>query len=338
MTTFSRVPPAPRGLHAWSCVDMPGGGSEGPPCDPSSMVVRLPVLVAAAMAAVLVTAACEGDDDGVQARPSPSTSDTSTSATPAPTPSTPPPSTPPPAPTPTPTPTPVWQVGATPLPLRTDGFGQNLPTPPELVDRRLPTTDYLPPPADGAYHSEIRPIDQATRDRMGTTWTPECPVTLDELRYLNVGFWGFDGRPHTGELIVHRDAAENVVEVFGKLFAAQFPIEEMRLINTGDVQAPPTGDGNVTAGFVCRATRQSTQWSAHAYGLAIDINPFHNPYQRGDLVLPELASAYLDRANNRPGMIQPGDVVDTAFADIGWSWGGRFRSLKDYQHFSATGR
>ncbi len=187
-------------------------------------------------------------------------------------------------------------MGATPLPLRPDGFGQTLPTPPELVDRRLPTVDHLPPPADGAYHSEIHPIDQATRDRMGNTWTEQCPVTLDELRYLNVGFWGFDGRPHTGEIIVHRDVAEDVVGVFGKLFAAQFPIEEMRLINTGDVQAPPTGDGNITAGFVCRATRQSTQWSAHAYGLAIDINPFHNPYQRGDLVLPELASAYLDRS------------------------------------------
>ena len=52
---------------------------------------------------------------------------------------------------------------------------------------------------------------------------------------------------------------------------------------------------------MCRAARQQTNWSAHAYGLAIDLNPFDNPYQRGDLVLPELASSYLDRSWKRAG-------------------------------------
>ena len=41
------------------------------------------------------------------------------------------------------------------------------------------------------------------------------------------------------------------------------------------------------------------------YGLAVDLNPFQNPYRRGNLVLPELASAYLDRDRVRPGMIRP---------------------------------
>jgi hypothetical protein len=40
----------------------------------------------------------------------------------------------------------------------------------------------------------------------------------------------------------------------------------------------------------------------------------------------------------RPGMIVDGDVVVRAFAGAGWGWGGHFRSLKDYQHFSASGR
>ena len=65
-------------------------------------------------------------------------------------------------------------------------------------------------------------------------------------------------------------------------------------------------------------------WSEHAYGRAIDINPFHNPYERGDVVLPELASAYLDRGNVRPGMIVAGDAVTQAFAAIGWGWGGEW--------------
>ena len=82
----------------------------------------------------------------------------------------------------------------------------------------------------------------------------------------------------------------------------------------------------------------SGSWSRHAYGLAVDVNPFHNPYLKGDLVLPELATAYLDRANHRPGMIQPGDVAVEAFAAMGWPWGGNWNTLLDYMHFSDNGR
>jgi hypothetical protein len=79
-------------------------------------------------------------------------------------------------------------------------------------------------------------------------------------------------------------------------------------------------------------------WSMHAYGLAIDINPFHNPYEKGELIIPELAMSYLDRDQNLPGMIHDGDVVVAAFADIGWGWGGDWKTLKDYMHFSQNGR
>jgi hypothetical protein len=172
---------------------------------------------------------------------------------------------------------------------------------------------------------------------MGETWQPGCPVGLGDLRYVTVSFRGFDGRAHTGELVVNRGVAAGVVSVFARLYAARFPIEEMRLVTGADLTAHPTGDGNNTAAFVCRAARKQTRWSAHAYGLAVDLDPFQNPYRRGDLVLPELASAYLDRSRARPGMIRQGDVVTTAFAAIGWTWGGTWRSPKDLMHFSATG-
>lgn len=88
--------------------------------------------------------------------------------------------------------------------------------------------------------------------------------------------------------------------MFRRLFAAAYPIEEMRLPTTADLEAAPTGDGNDTAAYVCRTTRGSSVLSAHAYGLAIDVNPFLNPYEKGDLVLPELAGAYLDRSCRLP--------------------------------------
>ena len=167
----------------------------------------------------------------------------------------------------------------------------------------------------------MRPIGAAVRDRMGTTWRPGCPVGLDDLRYVTVSFRGFDGRPHTGELVVHERVAAEVVSVFARLYRARFPIEEMRLVTGADLAAHPTGDGNNTAAFVCRGARKQTRWSAHAYGLAMDVNPFQNPYRRGDLVLPELAGAYLDRADRRPGMIRPGDAVTAAFAAHGLDLG-----------------
>jgi len=181
-----------------------------------------------------------------------------------------------------------WELGAHPLPLRPDGLGEMRPTPPELVERRFATVDLLPPPADGRFHSTIGPVTDEIRERMGKTWSPECPVGLDGLRYLMVSFRGFDGLAHTGELIVAAPEADGIASVFEALFAADYPIEEMRLPTTADVDAHPTGDGNDTAALHCRATTGGTGWSAHAYGLAIDVNPFINPYQKGDIVLPEL--------------------------------------------------
>jgi hypothetical protein len=233
----------------------------------------------------------------------------------------------------------TYRLGVHALPLRADGFGEVRPTPPSLRVRRYRTRDLLPPPADGRFHGTIGPVTPAIRARMGETWSPRCPVPLSGLRYLTMGFRGFDGRAHTGEMVVNARVATGVVRVFRTLFEQRFPIEEMRLPTTADLDAPPTGDGNNTASTVCRPMRGSTTtWSAHAYGLAIDLNPFDNPYQHGDLVLPELASAYLRRGWVRPGMVEPGSVAVRAFASIGWSWGGDWSSLKDYEHFTATGR
>ena len=228
-----------------------------------------------------------------------------------------------------------WTVGAKPLPVQPNGYGKVEPTPAALVDRRLPTTDFLPPPADGRFHSTVAPVPGAVLRR--STWQSACPVRSDQLRYLTMSFWGFDGKPHTGEMLVNARVADAVPTVFAKLYAAHFPIEDMRVASAADQTAPPTGDGNDTTAFVCRPAVGETTWSAHAYGLAIDVNPFCNPYRDGDLVVPELASSYLDRTNVRPGMVLPGDATIRAFASIGWTWGGSWTSPKDLMHFSSNG-
>lgn len=230
---------------------------------------------------------------------------------------------------------PAW-LGTRPLPLRPDGFGEVQATPRELRDRRFTLPDTLDPLAGRGFAARVEPVPPDVLAR--STWQPDCPVAADELSWVRLTFWGFDDARHTGELLVNARVADDLVSVFRRLYETRYPIEEMRVTRLDELDAAPTGDGNNTGAFACRATVNSNgQLSQHAYGLALDLNSFQNPYEKGDLVLPELASSYLDR-DDREGVIHDGDVVVAAFAEIGWEWGGDWQSLKDYQHFSANGR
>ena len=228
-----------------------------------------------------------------------------------------------------------WIVGATPLPRRPDGYGVVRSTPPALVDRRLPTIDRLPPPTTNAFVSTIIPVPPDVLAR--SSWTPACPVKVEQLRYLTMSFRGFDARAHTGEMLINAAVAQTLVDVFKKLFTAGFPIEEMRISSGAELNLPPTGDRNNTDGFICHPKRGQTQWPAQAFGLAVNINPFHNPYVGGDLVVPELASSYLSRDRVRSGMILDGGPVVRAFDAAGWKWGGRWPGPVNFAHFSTDG-
>lgn len=229
---------------------------------------------------------------------------------------------------------PTW-LGTRVLPRTAAGFGRVEETPPVLRDRRFTLPDTIPELPGGGFASrvEIAPATVVAR----STWRQGCPVAASDLAWVRLTFRGFDDRRHTGELLVGRTVARAVVSVFRQLYDERYPIEEMRITRRDELDAPPTGDGNHRGSFNCRPAVGQKVFSQHAYGLAIDVNPFQNPYLKGDLVLPELASAYRDRARKRPGMILPGDAVVRAFASIGWKWGGYWHSAKNLQHFSENG-
>jgi hypothetical protein len=236
------------------------------------------------------------------------------------------------------TPAPVW-LGTRALGPAGGGPVAPQQTPPELLDRRIVTADVLPPPPDDVFAARVAEVPADVLAR--STWQPGCPVAAGELRYVTVAFWGFDGRPHTGEVLVHADAVDVVVAVFESMHDERFPLEEVRIITPADLTAAPTGDGNVTSVFVCRPAVGSSRWSAHAYGRALDVNPFHNPYERGSgadrVVLPELATAYTDRSRWLPGMLEDGSAAVRVARESGWVWGGDYRSVRDWMHLSADG-
>jgi hypothetical protein len=184
------------------------------------------------------------------------------------------------------------------------------------------------------FHAHVTPIPAGYHL---TSWRPGCPVARSDLRVVTVTHWGFDRRVHTGQLVVANRAAPAIISALRSLFAARFPIRRMELVERYGADDGRSMAADNTSAFNCRRVEGSTSWSAHAYGLAIDINPLENPYIRRGQVLPPAGRAFLDRGRWRLGMIHAGDVVVRAFAAVGWPWGGNWHEPTDYQHFSATG-
>lgn len=214
--------------------------------------------------------------------------------------------------------------------------------------RRRGPAGLRPPPGTRlpdlpAYAAAVSRLDAQTRQRMrGASHRAGCPVPLDRLRHLELSYVGFDGRSHTGEMVVAAGVAGDVVDVFGELYDARFPIRGMRLVDAYGGDDDRSMAANNSSGYNCRFVEGTRTFSDHARGRAVDVNPVQNPYLTGGRVLPPAGSAFAgaDRgADAQPaaGAVHAGDVVVRAFTSRGWTWGGTW-SEPDYQHFSAPRR
>jgi hypothetical protein len=211
--------------------------------------------------------------------------------------------------------------------------------PPEAPPSDSAPPESAPPESAPSYGATVAPIDESTRARMTYSWRDGCPVPPEDLRLLTLPHWDDAGASVLGELVVHADAADAMVDAFGRLYALRFPIARMELVDVylGDDDASMRA--NNTSAFNCREIDgQPGTWSQHSYGRAVDVNPLVNPWVRGTQVDPPEGASYADRSIRVPGGIYAGDEVVTAFASVGWKWGGNWSGSKDYQHFSANGR
>jgi hypothetical protein len=183
-------------------------------------------------------------------------------------------------------------------------------------------------------------VEHVTGADLRFSWRAGCPVGPSGLRRIRLGYWGFDGAPHTGQIIVNAAVTGAVTGVFRKLYAERFPIRRMQPVDVYRGSDDRSMAADNTSGFNCRyaVAPGPRSWSVHAYGEAIDVNPVENPYIEGGKVRPPAGAAFTDRTGVRPGMAVRGGALVQAFAHAGWSWGGRWTASPDYQHFSANGR
>ncbi len=189
---------------------------------------------------------------------------------------------------------------------------------------------------DGFYYEPIS--NEIFKRISGISYPVDCTVPLDDLRYVVLQYVDFNGESQSGEMICGKSIAQDVVEIFYELYTSGYQIERIRLVDEYGGDDTASMLANNTSCFNYRVVEGTTRLSNHARGVAIDLNPFYNPYitynKDGTTnISPEGSEAYADRSAAFPYKIDENDLAYKLFKAHGFRWGGDWNSSKDYQHF-----
>jgi hypothetical protein len=152
---------------------------------------------------------------------------------------------------------------------------------------------------------------------------------LDNLSLVDVYYYGFDNKLHKGQVIIHKEAVLDIIEIFEFIRESRFPVEKVIPISKYDWSDENSMMDNNTSAFNYRFISGTRVISNHAAGLAIDINPKLNPYIKNGSSLP--TNCVYD--TTKAGTLSASSQLVNEFKQRGWQWGGDWKTLKDYQHF-----
>ncbi|MEO5646433.1 MAG: N-acetylmuramoyl-L-alanine amidase [Candidatus Paceibacterota bacterium] len=182
------------------------------------------------------------------------------------------------------------------------------------------------------FQSAINPLTPAQQAVMKNySYRAGCPVSLDDLRAVNVSYSNFSGVTQQGTLIVNQSVADKTVAAFKALFEAKFPIKQIQSIDSYEGMDTISMAADNTSAFNCRPVAGSTTFSEHSSGTAIDINPKENP----SFAKAMAGEAFMKTAKSK-GTITP--ATAKILKEAGFKWGGDWTIKKDYQHFSVSGK
>ena len=206
----------------------------------------------------------------------------------------------------------------------------------EILDEQPDQKEDIADDSDGTFTSEHIP-DAVFARMSGVSYPADCTIAREDLRYLRLSYYDFNGQSQVGEMVCNKKIADDLVSIFKELYARGYQIEKMKLIDDYGGDDDLSCAENNTSCFNYRTVAGSTNLSKHALGLAIDINPFYNPYvtypNGVERISPPGSEPYADRSADFPHKIGPGDATYELFKSHGFTWGGNWKTLKDYQHF-----
>lgn len=204
-----------------------------------------------------------------------------------------------------------------------------------------------PAPEDPRSCFYYEPLSEELIDRITGISYPqseeELQISYEDLRYLKVLYHDFNGEIQSGELICNKGIAKDLLDIFYELYMNEYQIEKIRLIDEYNGDDTASMLDNNTSCFNYRVVDGSDHLSKHAFGCAIDINPFYNPYvvfekdgSGETYISPEGSEIYADRSRDFSYKIDENDLCYKLFKEHGFVWGGDWNSCKDYQHFQKT--
>lgn len=152
---------------------------------------------------------------------------------------------------------------------------------------------------------------------------------LNQLTIIDVEYFSFDNKLHRGQIVLNKQAVNDIKAVFEIIREIKFPINKViPVVYYNWLDEESMNDDNTSA-FNYRKVKDTKVISAHSYGLAIDINPMQNPHIKNGVSKP-INGKYDIKS---PGTILKDSKIVKEFKKRGWQWGGSWRSSKDYQHF-----
>ena len=149
------------------------------------------------------------------------------------------------------------------------------------------------------------------------------------LKLISVEYISFDEKFHRGQILIHKDLANDIIEIFKIIKEKKFPIGRVIPINKYNWNDDLSMNDNNTSAFNFRYVKGTSKLSSHAHGRAIDINPILNPQFKNGKYFP--ADSKYDV--KMIGTIAGDSFLVKEFTKRGWKWGGFWRRNKDYQHF-----
>lgn len=186
----------------------------------------------------------------------------------------------------------------------------------------------------GTYVFASQPVPEEVETRMrGRSFPDNAKISMDQLRYLTLPYYDFDGNIQKGEMVCNKAIAHDLLCIFKTLFSQAYPIYSMHLVDDFDADDEASMQANNTSCFNYRYITGTKILSRHAYGMAVDINPLQNPCLRGKLIQPSTAEEFVDRSKDFPHKIDKDDYCKKVFTSYRFRWGGNWRRMKDYQHF-----